>query len=199
MPYEGRIKRGVLATIVTAICAVSSVLLAQGAGLNNAAIVVGVGIILVVAFCIGASKPLARLMARPMWRWALFRAVLTRMLIILILPVSCACEIIVTGVAAAPVGIKDDGDFNYMHADSFPRCLAAILIRGILFAFEILAWTLIWAWFWRPKWPASEPHCEKCGYDLRGSLEFGRCPECGTAFWRPPAPGSEIPASDQGG
>lgn len=24
--------------------------------------------------------------------------------------------------------------------------------------------------------------CHKCGYDLRGSLEFSRCPECGKAF-----------------
>ncbi len=28
-----------------------------------------------------------------------------------------------------------------------------------------------------------EPHkCAGCGYDLRGSLESGRCPECGSAF-----------------
>ena len=24
--------------------------------------------------------------------------------------------------------------------------------------------------------------CDVCGYDLRGSREFGRCPECGTAI-----------------
>ena len=24
--------------------------------------------------------------------------------------------------------------------------------------------------------------CLRCGYDLRGSLEAGRCPECGTGF-----------------
>ena len=26
------------------------------------------------------------------------------------------------------------------------------------------------------------PVCEKCGYDLRGSIEVARCPECGTPF-----------------
>jgi len=25
----------------------------------------------------------------------------------------------------------------------------------------------------------SDRHCSRCGYDLRASIEFGRCPECG--------------------
>lgn len=28
--------------------------------------------------------------------------------------------------------------------------------------------------------------CASCGYDLRGSLQFGRCPECGTTFTSAP-------------
>ena len=42
-------------------------------------------------------------------------------------------------------------------------------------------------WYWivgritRRREP--EPHkCTGCGYDLRGSLESGRCPECGSVF-----------------
>jgi hypothetical protein len=27
--------------------------------------------------------------------------------------------------------------------------------------------------------------CERCGYDLRASYEFGRCPECGTPCTKP--------------
>lgn len=29
--------------------------------------------------------------------------------------------------------------------------------------------------------------CQQCGYDLRGSLDTGRCPECGTIFKHCPA------------
>jgi hypothetical protein len=46
------------------------------------------------------------------------------------------------------------------------------------------------------------PLCEKCGYDLRGSIESARCPECGTPFVPPKLPGGtaldppdEVPGS----
>lgn len=37
--------------------------------------------------------------------------------------------------------------------------------------------------------------CGRCGYDVRGSREFGRCPECGTAFEpaRPAGPAAGLP------
>jgi hypothetical protein len=34
------------------------------------------------------------------------------------------------------------------------------------------------------------PVCDKCGYDLRGSIEAARCPECGTPFVPPNLPGA---------
>ena len=42
-------------------------------------------------------------------------------------------------------------------------------------------------WYWIVGWITrqDEPElrkCEGCGYDLRGSLESGCCPECGSAF-----------------
>ncbi len=33
------------------------------------------------------------------------------------------------------------------------------------------------------EWPG---HCRYCGYDVRASIEFGRCPECGNTFDRKP-------------
>ena len=44
-----------------------------------------------------------------------------------------------------------------------------------------LQWYWIVGWITRQDEP--EPRkCEGCGYDLRGSLESGCCPECGSAF-----------------
>jgi hypothetical protein len=37
--------------------------------------------------------------------------------------------------------------------------------------------------------------CEKCGYDLRASYEYGRCPECGTPCVPPPGWTGEDPGS----
>jgi len=36
--------------------------------------------------------------------------------------------------------------------------------------------------FWACAHRDEVPECRHCGYDLRGSLEVGRCPECGTPF-----------------
>ena len=45
-------------------------------------------------------------------------------------------------------------------------------------------------------------HCHTCGYDLRGSIEAARCPECGAPFDPAELPGSMLegpPAGGQGG
>ncbi len=36
-----------------------------------------------------------------------------------------------------------------------------------------------WFLIFHRRSPAVEFECEQCGYDLRASLEIGRCPECG--------------------
>ena len=57
-----------------------------------------------------------------------------------------------------------------------------VILPGISFGvFGGLQWYWIVGWITRRREP--EPHkCAGCGYDLRGSLESGRCPECGSAF-----------------
>ncbi len=57
-----------------------------------------------------------------------------------------------------------------------------IILPGISFGvFGGFQWYWIAGRITRQREP--EPHkCAGCGYDLRGSLESGRCPECGSVF-----------------
>jgi hypothetical protein len=63
-----------------------------------------------------------------------------------------------------------------------------ILFRPMYFTvFGGLQWVLIiWLVMRLRSRKASPFECGNCGYDLRGSLEIRRCPECGTPF-EPPA------------
>ena len=50
---------------------------------------------------------------------------------------------------------------------------------GLTIGCSFVLATALALWRMRPPAPG---HCMKCDYDLRTSLEFGRCPECGLAF-----------------
>jgi hypothetical protein len=61
-----------------------------------------------------------------------------------------------------------------------------------------VCWTPIVRWLWRRALRVEtglRGCCHVCGYDLRGSLEFGRCPECGTAMRQ----SEREPRQDKGG
>lgn len=71
---------------------------------------------------------------------------------------------------------------------SFVPTLITTLIQGtilnaILSIFMCIVYGLQRAFLKPP--PDREGLCEKCGYDLRASYEFGRCPECGTPCLKP--------------
>ena len=65
---------------------------------------------------------------------------------------------------------------------SIPSFVEYVVLPAIIFGtLGGLQWYWIVGWITRQNDP--EPHeCAGCGYDLRGSLESGRCPECGSAF-----------------
>ncbi len=82
----------------------------------------------------------------------------------------------------------------FSGASSFVFTLVTTLLQGtflniILGMFMLILYALQRAVCKPP--PQNEGFCEKCGYDLRASYEFGRCPECGTPCSKPagrPAP-----------
>src|SRR5688572_1541424 len=77
--------------------------------------------------------------------------------------------------------------FGRHFSQSFLGQFAAIVVPAwlpmVLFAAFPLARGAL---FIRRRRRVREGHCRKCGYDLRATPD--RCPECGTASARPPAP-----------
>lgn len=70
------------------------------------------------------------------------------------------------------------------------RFAAPNLVMVVAVVGFVLLWTPVLVMLWR--WSArqargAQGRCDQCGYDLRGSVEFGRCPECGTPILRPDA------------
>jgi hypothetical protein len=85
---------------------------------------------------------------------------------------------------------------------SFVPTLVTTLIHGsflniILGIFMLVVYGLQRAFLKPP--PRNDGRCEQCGYDLRASYEFGRCPECGTPCTRPAVQGPERATVDSRG
>lgn len=61
---------------------------------------------------------------------------------------------------------------------------ALVFALALWFTFLAATWFLI-LYGWqrvRAESRRRRGRCQHCGYDLRGSIEMGRCPECGTPF-----------------
>jgi hypothetical protein len=61
-------------------------------------------------------------------------------------------------------------------------CTIASHILGAILPAIVTYLATVWAVSGSERASRSYYACECCGYDLRGSLEIGRCPECGMAF-----------------
>ncbi len=65
---------------------------------------------------------------------------------------------------------------------SIPSFVEYVVAPAVIIGFlGGLQWYWIVGWITRQKEPKLH-ECTGCGYDLRGSLESGCCPECGSAF-----------------
>ncbi len=98
---------------------------------------------------------------------------------------------IVDAVASALSGApRHSLNLSDPASTGFVVTFAITLVQGtfvnILLGILMLLLYAIQRSFCRPPEPAVG-RCEKCGYNLRASYEFGRCPECGTPC-TPPAP-----------
>ncbi len=78
--------------------------------------------------------------------------------------------------------VSRTGGFSWYPID-YPRTGARVYILQIPSWFFAALGLVMLLWSWR-RWHAArhrlDVFCDTCGYDLRGSAESERCPECGT-------------------
>jgi len=89
-----------------------------------------------------------------------------------------------------------------------PGRLRTEVVDALSVVFVVLASSCAFSYVWRRRIQHSlreqlrqlgVPVCEKCGYDLRGSIESARCPECNTPFVPPNLPaGTPAEAPEKG-
>ena len=67
----------------------------------------------------------------------------------------------------------------------FPWLIVAVLLLGALplIAYLFVIAKRLWRYF-RCREDRRHWRCVECGYDLRGTIERRRCPECGVSFNR---------------
>lgn len=100
----------------------------------------------------------------------------------LVLPVSFAFHVTLLLIIAGALG---PGNSILQNLGFVNTLYLTLLHGGTVYASMAILFGLLYLLLPPRPNDAVEPlstHCENCGYDLRGSLEAARCPECGAAF-----------------
>lgn len=183
----------------TAICGISaapSFLWALKAGAPNlrfdvAAMLTGIAIVTTVYVWATGTRCVVRLQARPRVARAFRIGYLVRLFLSGLLPLGMAVDVIPGVIGSLIVDCLSGGGITYADRMgvrvSFPATLAITLLQGLflnLIGFTFMA--IVYGMLPRSLDNSSLGLCERCGYDLRASYEFGRCPECGTPCVPPP-------------
>lgn len=181
--------RGILAraTLWTIICGVTAIPsftwanMAKGFDLNG--MVAGVALFAVMYTIVTGTPAVGRFRASRLTNRTLRIGYFTRVVVSAMMPLGMALDAIPGLLSVAAV----DSALGRMplrgnESHGFFSTLTITLIQGTLLHVTLGAYMLIVhliQWWWVGK-QYPEGHCRKCGYDLRASYEFGRCPECGT-------------------
>ena len=98
-----------------------------------------------------------------------------------VISVACCALAIVVGIPCLGLGLLGVtvgiGDVSRQTNMKFG-------LQALEISFSALFPSVVWFWWLlgRRRRRRDPLKCEACGYDLRGSLESERCPECGKAF-----------------
>lgn len=162
----------------------------------------GVGCWVVLYAAIGASDWFASLLRRPILRRAIVSALVLRAILSICVPCGFIVDAVPGVLSIALVekfsGLQfiDDDPLNRNIGESTGLTALTVLLQGcFLNAGLLITLALFYSHYaWHDKrrnaHAARTTTCLACGYDLRGSLDFGRCPECGTAFAPAPTQGA---------
>ena len=189
-------QRIMLWTVVCGISAAPSFIWALNAGPPNlgfdvAAMITGVAIVTTIYIWATGTQFVVHLQARPRAARAFRIGYLCRIFLSALFPLGMGVDLIPGAISGSLVDALSGGAITQAERTgmpvSFPTTLAITLLQGLFlnligFAFMVIVYAIL------PR-ALDNPNpglCEKCGYDLRASYQFGRCPECGTPCVAPP-------------
>lgn len=175
-------------TVLCSICAVPSFMVAYD-GFDTGGMIAGVILFIVAYTLVTSTERFSRFERRPFIRRTMVIGYGTRVVCSLFYPAGVILDFIpglisVMFVEAIWTGGAGGGRSGITAVQpSFFATFAITLIQGtllntILIVFMAIVYSIQRAFC---TWPEPQTGlCERCGYDLRASYQFGRCPECGT-------------------
>ncbi|MFN0138382.1 MAG: hypothetical protein ACKVS9_19940 [Phycisphaerae bacterium] len=156
---------------------------------------IGVAVWMGVYGLIGASHWFRNHLRNPAFRNAVSITLMLRAALSIMLPCGMVVDIfpgmLAVGMVQSLSG--DDSDPNFgITVPPFAMTVGGTAICALLqgLFLNLMLIPVAYAFYRQYRWlleQKSAEHrpprsCHTCGYDLRGSVEFGRCSECGTAF-----------------
>jgi len=181
---RGILARGLLWSIICSVTAIPSFIWARSE-YSLLGMVAGVGLFAAMYTFVSGTPTVGRWRTSRLANRTLRIGYFSRVVVSAIVPLGMALDLIpgllsVTIVESAASGTAYAG----RGTRGFIGTLAITLVQGtflhVILGVYMLVVHLIQWWWVGKEYP--EGHCRKCGYDLRASYEFGRCPECGTPF-----------------
>jgi len=196
------LQRSMLWTVICCISALPSFVWAEMSSpvdFDLGAIITGILIVIAIYTLATGTQFVLRLQARPRAARALRIGYLFRLFLSALFPLGMGVDLIPGALSVALVdhvlGGAIDQSARAGSSAPFLVTLAITLVQGLflnLIGFVFMG--LVYLVLPRRLDEQMLGRCENCGYDLRASYEFGRCPECGTPCtpppdWQGPEPG----------
>ncbi len=181
-------------TLWTAVCGISSIpsftwaKMSGPADFDTVAMLTGIVVVIIIYVWATGTQVVVRLQARPRAARAFRIGYLVRLFLSSLFPLGMGVDMIPGLLSVLTVETLSRGVLQQSGGiASFPITLCITLLQGLflnLIGFVFMG--LVYLVLPRSLDNQMKGLCERCGYDLRASYEFGRCPECGTPCVPPP-------------